>query len=157
GGFAWNPFSNSRTVFRAGYGLFYDHLPLDIYSFSRYPQRTVTFYNPDGSVLDGPTPYLNVIGSATGPRSFFINGQQVAGAFSPPGGTLNLQFEHIASSWLRLRGVYTDNQSVGLVVLEPAFVNLTNEVVLNGNGSSRYRQFELNAKLTWTEGQQMMF
>jgi hypothetical protein len=81
GGIAWSPFADQRTVLRAGYGLFYDHLPLDIYTFGRYPLRTITNYSPDGSIIDSPIPFANVIGSVTGPRSFFINGQQVAGAF----------------------------------------------------------------------------
>jgi hypothetical protein len=157
GGLAWNPFSDGRTVLRAGYGLFYDHLPLDIYTFARYPLRTVTSYAPDGNVIGSPVRFVNVIGSITGPRSFFINGQQVAGAFAPRGGALNLQLEHIISRLLRARATYIDSQSVGLVVLEAAQVGPVNELVLNGNGKSRYRQFELNTRLTWKDGQQLTF
>ena len=155
-GVAWSPFANQRTVLRAGYGLFYDHLPLDIYTFARYPQRTLTFYAPDGSIVSGPTQYINVIGSITGPRSFFVNGRQVAGAFSPRGATLNLQMEHSFSPRFRLRAVYTDNQSVGLIVLERGFFDGINETVMNGNGKSRYRQLELTGKFTWKEGQQLL-
>ena len=157
GGLAWNPFSDKKTVVRAGYGLFYDHLPLDIYTFARYPQRTVTTYAPDGGMLGMPLPLVNVIGSIRGPRSFFINGQQVAGAFAPRGGALNLQVEHIVSSLLRLRAVYLDSQSVGLVVLDPAQSADVNELVLNGDGKSRYRQLELNSRATWKDGQQLIF
>ncbi len=155
-GIAWSPFANELTVFRAGYGLFYDHLPLDIYTFSRYPLRTVTDYAPDGSVI-AVTPYSNVIGSVTGPRSFFINGQQVAGAFSPRGSTLSLQVEHSVSAHLRVRAVYTDNQSVGLIVFEPGARGVINEIVLNGDGKSRYQQAELTARFTWKNDQQMVF
>jgi hypothetical protein len=154
GGLAWSPFADRRTVFRAGYGLFYDHLPLDIYSFSRYPLRTITYYAPDGSIVGEPLPFINVIGSITGPRSFLVRGQQVAGAFSPRGGTLNLQAERSFSPLLRLRAVYTDNHSVGLVVLDPELLGTTNEIVLNGDGKSRYRQAEVTARLSWT-GQQL--
>jgi len=45
--------------------------------------------------------------------------------------------------------VYTDNRSVGLIVLEPDLLGKTNEVVLNGDGSSRYRQ-------AWEGGQQLV-
>jgi hypothetical protein len=152
GGFAWSPFASQKTVFRAGYGLFYDHLPLEIYAFGRYPLRTVTSYALDGSIIGAPVLYTNVIGSSTGPKSFFINGQQVAGAFSPRGATLNLQLEHSFSPRFRLRGVYTDNQSVGLVVFEPG---PTNEIVLNGDGKSRYRQAEITGRFLWKEGQQL--
>ena len=118
-GIAWSPFSDGRTVFRAGYGQFYDHLPLDIYTFGRYPLRTFTFFAPDGSMIGPPVDYVNVIGSVTGPRSFLVHGQQVAGAFSPRGSTLNLQVEHSFAKLLRVRAVLTDNRSVGLVRLEP--------------------------------------
>jgi hypothetical protein len=155
GGLTWSPFAAQTTVLRLGYGLFYDHLPLEIYTFGRYPLRTVTFYAPDGSITGTPIPYANVIGSITGPRSFFVNGQQVAGAFSPRGATLNFQIEHSFSPRLRLRGVYTDSRSVGLVVLEPELLGTTGEVVLNGDGKSRYRQAEITAKFSWKDGQHL--
>jgi hypothetical protein len=156
-GFAWSPFVNERTVLRAGYGLFYDHLPLDIYTFSRYPLRVITDYAPDGSIIGSPVPYSNVIGSVTGPRSFFVNGQQVAGAFSPRGATLSLQVEHSVSAHLRVRAVYTDNQSVGLIVFEPGARGISNEIVLNGDGKSRYQQAELTGRFTWKNDQQLAF
>ncbi len=154
-GLAWTPFEGDRTVFRAGYGQYYDHIPLDVYTFGRYPNRTITNYAPDGSVIGQPIDYINVIGSITGPRSFLIHGQQVAGAFSPRGNTWNLQVEHVFSRLFRARAVYTDNRSVGLIVVEPAVLGNMNEIVLNGDGSSRFRQLELTGKFTWKDGQQM--
>jgi TonB-dependent Receptor Plug Domain len=155
-GFAWNPFSDERTIVRAGYGQFYDHLPLDIYTFSRYPLRTITIYAPDGSIIDGPTQYDNVIGSVTGPRSFLVHGQRVAGAFAPRGLTVNTGAEHIFSRLLRIRATYTDNRSVGLVALAPFVNDTTQEIVLNGDGSSYYRQTEITAKFAWKDGQNMV-
>jgi hypothetical protein len=152
-GIAWSPFANQRTVFRIGYGQFYDHLPLDIYTFSRYPVRTITSYAADGSVTGDPVTYANVIGSVTGPRTFLVNGERVAGAFSPRGATLNLQAEHGFARLLRLRFVYTDNQSVGLVVFEPALLDNVHEIVLNGDGKSRYKQAELTARFSWKTNQ----
>jgi hypothetical protein len=151
------PFPGERTVFRLGFGQFYDHVPLNIYTFSRYPQRTVTFYGPDGSPLGSPVEYVNVIGSITGPRSFFVNGAQVAGDFSPRGATWDVQVEHAFSRWFRLRSVYSDNHSVGLVVFQPTVLASGNEIVLNGDGSSRYRQAEVTAKFNWKNGQQLVF
>jgi hypothetical protein len=155
-GMAWTPFSDGRTVFRLGYGEFYDHIPMDVYTFSQYPMRTVTRYAPDGTLAGEPVTFVNVIGSKTGPRSFLIDGQRVAGAFSPRGATWNIQAEHRFSRLLRIRAVYTDNRSVGLIVLEPDLLGITNEVVLNGDGNSRYRQAELTAKVAWEGGQQLV-
>jgi hypothetical protein len=156
-GLAWTPFADRRTVFRTGYGQFYDHIPLDVYTFSRYPERTITRYAPDGGILGTPVHYTNVIGSVTGPRSFFVNGKPAVGGFAPRGSTWNAQVEHSFSRLLRIRGVYTDTRSVGLIVLENDLLSTTNEIVLNGDGSSRYRQAELTARLAWSEGQQLIF
>jgi len=156
-GIAWNPFANQRTVFRMGYGQFYDHIPLDVYSFSQYPNRTVTTYAPDGSVIGTPQQFVDVIGSATGPRSFLVHGERVAGDFSPRGVTWNTQVEHSFSKRFRMRGVYTDNRSVGLVVLHPDVLGTTNEIVLDGSGSSTYRQVEITSKLTLEHEQQLVF
>ncbi len=155
-GLAWTPFSDGRTVFRVGYGQFYDHIPTDVYAFSRYPMRTITNYAPDGSMVGAPVQYANVIGDITGPRSFLVNGERVAGAFSPRGATWNVQAEHSFSPLLRVRAVYTDNRSVGLIVLEPDLLGTTNEIVLNGDGNSRYRQAELTARIAWRDGQNMV-
>ena len=140
-------------MIRFGYGQFYDHIPLDVYSFSRYPNRTETFYASDGSVIGTPIDITDVIGSATGPHSFLVHGEQVAGAFSPRGLTWNAQVEHVFSKLVRVRGVYTDNRSVGLIVLEPEQLGSASEIVLNGDGASRYRQAEITTRLTWKEGQ----
>ncbi len=155
-GFAWTPLADGRTVFRAGYGQFYDHIPVDVYGFSRYPIRTVTNYAPDGSVIGVPELFSNVIGSVTGPKSFLIHGNRVAGSFSPRGITWNAQVEHRFSRLLRVRGVYTDNRSVGLVEVEPELLGTVNEIVLNGDGTSSYRQAEITAKLTWESDQQLV-
>ena len=155
-GFAWTPFADQRTVLRAGYGQFYDHIPLDVYTFGRYPERTITRYAPDGSIVGSPVQFTNVIGSITGPRSFFVNGKPIPGGFAPRGSTWNVQLEHGFSRLLRIRGVYTDNRSVGLVVLESDVLGTTNEIVLNGNGNSRYRQAEVTARFGWGDGQQLV-
>ncbi len=152
-GLAWSPFSSQKTVFRAGYGTFYDHLPLDIYVFGRYPLRTITSYAPDGSIVGSPVDYENVIGSINGPRSFLVHGEAVAGAFSPRGATLNLQLEHSFTSYFRARAVYTDNRALGLVVLDPD--PQVARIVLNGDGQSRYRQLEVSGKFAFKSGQQL--
>ena len=156
-GMSWTPWGGERTVLRGGFGQFYDHIPLDVYAFSRYPNRTLTYFGPDGSVLGSPIPYVNVIGSVTGPRSFLISGRRVAGSFSPRGLTWNVQAEHSFSRLVRVRATLMDNHSVGLIVLDPELLGTTNEIVLDGSGSSRYRQAEITAKLGWDDGKQLVF
>jgi hypothetical protein len=156
-GLAYTPFANGRTVIRAGFGQFYDHIPLNVYTFGRYPNRTVTHYGQDGNQIGDPVAYFNVIGSVSGPRSFLVHGERVAGSFSPRGVTWNGQIEHRFTRLLRLRGVYTDNRSVGLMILEPDLLGVTNEIVLNGDGRSRFRQAEITARAAWEGDQQLVF
>jgi hypothetical protein len=155
-GVAFTPFSDGKTVFRAGFGQFYDHIPLDIYTFGRFPIRTVTYYDPNTGVpLGPPVTYTDTIGSITGPTSFLVHGQPISGAFSPRGTTLNFQLEHAFPHSVDLRAVYLYNRSVGLIVLDPDFVN--HDLVLNGDGSASYRQLEVTARYRIKPGQQMIF
>ncbi len=98
-----------------------------------------------------------MIGSILGPKSFLVAGQRVAGAFSPRGTTWNAQIEHAFTKLLHVRGVYTDNRSVGLIVMHPDTLGSENEIVLDGGGSSTYRQAEITAKAAWKNGQQLVF
>src|SRR5262249_58649817 len=43
-GVAFMPFEHRDTVFRAGFGIFYDRVPLSVYSFDSYPQQVITTY-----------------------------------------------------------------------------------------------------------------
>ncbi len=156
-GFSWTPFADQKTVFRTGYGQFYDHIPLDVYAFSRYPEQTITMYAPDGSVIGVPAQFSNVIGSIVGPKSFLVHGERVAGAFSPRGVTWNTQIERSFSKLLHMRAIYTDNRSVGLIVMHPDILGTQNEIVLDGSGESQYRQLEITGKFAWENGQQLVF
>src|SRR5262249_7267242 len=60
-GLAWTPFGNQRTVLRGGYGLFYDRVPLNIYSFEKIPGQVVTTYGPGGAITGGPRRVANII------------------------------------------------------------------------------------------------
>lgn len=154
-GFSWTPFRKQRTVFRTGYGQFYDHIPMDVYAFSRYPNRIITTYAPDGSILSVQN-VTNVIGTINGPRTFLVKGQRVAGAFSPRGLTWNAQIEHAFARLFRFRTVYTDNRSVGLIVLHSDRPDFPNQNVLDGSGESRYRQLEFTGRFSWKDEQEMV-
>ncbi|MBV8897576.1 MAG: TonB-dependent receptor [Acidobacteriaceae bacterium] len=157
-GIAITPFSDGKTVIRGGFGQFYDHIPLDIYTFGRYPIRTITYYDPNtGIPLGPPVTYTDVIGSLTGPRSFLVRGEAISGGFSPRGTTLNFQLEHAFSNSLSFRALYLNNRSVGLIVLEPALLGATPELLMNGDGSSTYRQLELTGRYRMKQGQELIF
>ena len=47
-GLAWSPLGDSKTVVRAGFGFFYDRVPLNVYSFPRDPNQVITRFDPTG-------------------------------------------------------------------------------------------------------------
>jgi hypothetical protein len=158
-GVSWNPFTRLGTVIRAGVGLFYDRVPLEVYSFSQYPERVVTYYGPDGSVTAGPYTYLNGLGVVDS-RHGFVHTSNVPGNFSPRSTTGSIQIEQPITRNLRLRAGYLNTVSSGLVILDstvPNPVTNTAAYLLSGNGSARYRQFDVTARVRMNDKREMFF
>jgi len=45
-GIAWSPFAHTGTLVQAGYGLFFDRVPLNVYCFNKFPDQSITMYAP---------------------------------------------------------------------------------------------------------------
>ena len=143
-GITISPFRNGRTIFRAGTGIFYDRVPLNVYGFALYPDQIITTYNPDGTVLSGPDRYFNLTEAAAphhSPLIYRANGSP--GNFSPYSINTNLQVEQILSARLRLRMNYLQSNSSELIVLSPEVTPTEHAFVLNGDGNSHFRQVEI--------------
>jgi len=156
-GIAWSPFPRAGTVIRAGAGLFYDRVPLNVYAFNHYPNQIVTTYDHAGQIAVGPIVYQNALGTVgVSPPLVFEEAQ--AGNFSPRSDTWNVQVEQPVTRYLRLRAGVLQNQSSGLIILNPTALDpLTNTALnlLSGTGHSRYRQFEITAKVRLNERGQL--
>jgi hypothetical protein len=158
-GVAWTPFTHAGTTFRAGFGLFYDRVPLNVYSFADYPNAAVAMFDGFGNSLGGPYLFQNVIGEASMRYPFVIQGLS-AGNFSPHSATWRVEVEQPINRSFRLRAGYMQNDSSGLVILnklDPDPVTNMGAYQLSGSGRSRYRQFEVTATLRLKETSQLFF
>jgi hypothetical protein len=159
-GIAWSPFAHTGTVVRAGFGFFYDHVPLNVYSFSRYPKENLTYYDPvTGDVIAGPYFIGNAL-DVVNVREPFVFRKATAGNFSPQSATGSLQVEQPLGHALRLRVGYIENQAAGLVVMnvvppDPVTGQGANE--LTGAGQARYRQLEVTTRVRLGESRNLFF
>ena len=156
-GLLFAPSTVTNTILRAGYGLFYDRVPLNVYGFNRYPDRNVTFFNPDGSISAGPYLFLNTLGQSR-VRFPFVNQKPIDGNFSPRSEVWSVQVEQPFGRYLKVRGTYLKNDSDGLVNLvrvPPDPGTNIGAYLLEGTGASHYRQFDVVASLKLREDRQL--
>jgi hypothetical protein len=158
-GVAWSPFTRLGTVVRAGVGMFYDRVPLGVYSFNQYPERVVTYYDGNGQILAGPFTYENGLGEVISRQKLIFRPIQ-AGNFSPNSKTGSIQLEQPITHFVRLRAGYMQTVSSDLVMLDstlPDPATNTAQTLLSGNGTARYRQLEITARVRAGAKRELMF
>jgi len=133
-GFAFTPTKSDRTIVRGGVGLFYDKIPLNVGSFEQYQSLVVTTFAANGSTpVDGPRVLPN-----TAPEDLD----------NPYSLAWNLQVDHQVNERLLLRLGYEERSTRRDFVLEPT----VNELLLQNNGRSRYRELQAVARFRFQEG-----
>jgi hypothetical protein len=158
-GISWSPFPHAGTVIRAGVGVFYDRVPLSVYSYSSYPNETVTMYDSTGQISAGPFFYENGLGTVSS-KSRFVFTESQPGNFTPRATTGSIQIEQPVTPRLRFRVGYMQTESTGLVILNSSapdpVTNIGNRL-LSGGGQSRYAQFESTARVRLDDNRQLFF
>jgi len=158
-GIAWNIFANAGTVVRAGFGLFYDRVPLNVYAFNQYPTQVISMFGPGGQLSAGPFLYQNGLGTVD-VRYPFVFQETNAGNFSPRSATGSVQIEQPLTQHVKLRVGYMQSQSSGLVIMNtvaPNPASNTGAYLLSGAGQSRYRQFEVTTRVRLNDKRELFF
>jgi len=147
-GVSWTVFQGIGTVVHAGFGWFYDRVPLNIYGFHSYPWENITFFGSDGQISAGPFLYKNTLGSVFRHHRLVFQGPQ-PGDFSPQSNIYTFQVDQPVNRNLKLRIGYTQNDAAGLVIVTPEGPDLathTGGYLLSGVGGARYHQFETTVR-----------
>ena len=156
-GAAWTPLSGGDLVVRGGVGMFYDRVPLAVYSFPHFPQQVITTYDASGQVVGKPRRFANVIETESGKRIWLLKSRETSGNFAPYSQTWTLQVDRRVAKVIRLRVGYQHSDGNGGMIVIPKTFGSGGANVLEGGGRSQYRQFEVTARVTWGDSQQMMF
>jgi len=155
-GFSWTPFAARRTVVRSGAGVFYDHVPLNVYAFGSYPEQVVSIYGAGGVLIDGPRSYLNITAKSALSRFPLIDRKNQNGDFAPYSLAWSAEIEQPVSTSMILRAKYLENRAHGLLTVSPKAVAGKDALVLAGDGNFLNRQLELTAQFKWTAKHQVV-
>jgi hypothetical protein len=165
-GFVWSPLGEKRrTVLRGGIGVFYDHVPLNVFAFEHYPQETVTDFFGTDAVLQNLLASADQISqaqlsqtnalqaNAAQTNASPINAAQakvrlsgVNRSFRPYSLTASLELEQGIGRLVILRAKFTDRDSDGLVAINPnPLLNGQTAFVASAAGFAHYREMSLTA------------
>lgn len=127
-GFAIAPLGGTRTAIRGGVGLFYGRINLNVPTFLSMPERTVTGYLSDGSVLGTAEYKHRLAGSIDNPRSI----------------AWNVELQQVVLRDLVLRTGYSQRNTVRDFFIEPG--PDAEALILSNKGRNRYREFQVTAR-----------
>jgi len=121
--------NDGKTLLKAGGGIFYDRVPLMFPVFESFPDRTVSFLEPNGQVASS-TAYVNrITGSLQNPRSTAWNAElerQITNSFS-------------------IRVGYENRNTAKDFIVSPLNTGNSGIISLSNGGSGSYREFQVTA------------
>ncbi len=121
---------DGRTLLKGGAGFFLARVPLNVASFLDLPDRTISYFDPEGNVLSS-MPYHNAYAS---------------GLRNPRSEVWNLEVDREVTSNLLLRVGYQQRNTVHDFYVSPVASGSTSELLLYNGGRSFYREFQLGGR-----------
>jgi hypothetical protein len=119
--------SDRKTLLKAGAGLFYDRVPLNVPAFPSFPDRTILAFDAAGQLISS-TPYTNVIaGRIRNPRSE----------------AWNVEVDRQILDKLLIRVAYQQRNTVHDVVVAPDTTTGGNLLSAANRGRDFYREFQI--------------
>ncbi len=122
--------SDRRTLLKAGAGLFYDRVPLNIPAFPRFPDRTILTFDPAGAMVSS-VPYSNVITGRLG---------------NPRSAAWNVELDRQVLEHLLVRVAYQQRNTVHDLVLAPFSSANGSFLSLANSGRDFYREFQVTGR-----------
>jgi hypothetical protein len=141
-GVAYSPGKSQKTIFRAGAGLFYDHVSLLEASFAGNPQRTVSVFDETGNPIRTPIFYHNAyVGDGGGPLSSRV---QSAPNSSPRSfvGNIEVDRQLWSTATLRVSWLYSQTRDLFIVNPVPDVFGSDGLLGLFNTGTANYHEFE---------------
>ncbi len=122
--------SDRKTLLKAGGGLFYDRVPLNVPAFPDFPDRTVLTFDPTGD-LSSSVPYTNAI---------------TGGLRNPKSESWNVEVDRQVKERLLVRVAYQQRNTVQDLVLDPRTTANGNLLSLANSGRNFYREFQITSR-----------
>jgi hypothetical protein len=135
-GFVFVPFDGARTIVRGGIGLFFDKIPLGVGAFEQRQNTLVTTFAGDGVTPTGARLFRNVA------EDDFRNPRSVAG---------NIQLDRELTNRILLRLGYSERRTSRDFTVNPISNGIENFLLLENQGRSRYREFEVTTQFRFQE------
>jgi hypothetical protein len=146
-GVVFSPDKKGRTIFRGGFGVFYDRLPLLAGDYTQNPTRQVTLFGTNEVALGPPILYRPFY------EEFKEGGREVVPSkahlgSTPYNTTWNTEFDQEISPHVIARVSFLASRTYNEFIVNPEVLSLTSGLLLLSNvGASRYHEFEATLRV----------
>jgi hypothetical protein len=142
GGFVYAPGQDHKTVIRGGAGLFYAQVPLLAADFLDNPERVVSLYGLNGSLIAPPVAFQNAYVTQLPGDGFAQTGRNLDSSPRNFTGTFEVDREIRRNVMLRVSYLYSHTQDLYFVTPLAATSGSRSLLGLANTGGSFYHEFE---------------